>query len=632
MSIAVLNSVYDEVRRLAIAGSNLAPGDFRLKKLVEPLRKSAAKAPVFGKVADSIEQLLASNSANSASALLELSTLTNAILYTQGETGIEGDFEPIQSQSLGLSISNTSARTLKPLIEALTSTGAGRLEIVRDAYENGAFRDLRLVNYAIAALGDSYSEIADFIAEKVLPTYSTAIYPRLRDSFDPMGKNTDARRLRIMHQLDPEKTRPLIDAAIQESSKEVRVAAIQCLGSSDNDSAFLLEQTKHRAKDVRAAAFEALASLDEPEVISVLKSTLASDDIGLIAEKITKNPNAELRAFVLEEAHRVLGELISPTSKTSKPKAAAAKTKAKAAATTTPDQQLLMERFRSLLLALDDRKDCETADFLIHVLQHQAVLSEIKVGYWGGTEVLGRVARLALAMQKPNVLDELLKFGTDVIADVIPYQFIAASRRHGPEYAFEMFEPLVSMVVKGKSKDATTLKARADAVVRSIVFVTSRRSYSGSFGHYYYQFADDLDSAPVSIDPRWLDVAVARNDVPFVLAILDRPHPAAWALLTERVDEELSKKKAEPSYETLECIEGMFACEHPERVSKSLAILQKMASSSTAWWSYHYSRVIQLLPASAIPDLEAMIPSVNARLLDVFVGAIDEMKQKAAMV
>lgn len=631
MSIAVLNSVYDEVRRLAIAGSNLAPGDFRLKKLVEPLRKSAAKAPVFGKVADSIEQLLASNSANSASALLELSTLTNAILYTQGETGIEGDFEPIQSQSLGLSISNTSARTLKPLIEALTSTGAGRLEIIRDAYENGAFRDLRIVNYAITALGDSYSEIADFIAEKVLPTYSTAIYPRLRDSFDPMGKNTDARRLRIMHQLDPEKTRPLIDAAIQESSKDVRVAAIQCLGSGDNDSTFLLEQSKHRAKDVRAAAFEALASIDEPEVIRVLKSTLASDDIGLVAEKITKNPNAELRAFVLEEAHRVLGELIAPTSKTPKPKPAAAKTKTKASTATAPDQQQLIERFRFLLMTLQDRKDQETADLLIRVLQHQQELSEIKVGYSGGTEVIERAARLILVMQKPEFLDELLKFGTDVISEIMPYQFMAASRRRGPEFAFEMFEPLVSTEAKGKSKSATSLKERAEAVVRSIVFAASRRNYGSGF-RYYYQFEVVADAKPISIDPRWLDVAVAKRDLPFVLAILDRPLQAAWAFLTERVDEELSKKKAEPSYETLECIEGMFACEHPDRVPKSLAILQKMASNSTAWWSYHYSRVIQLLPASAIPDLEAMIPSVNARLLDVFVGAIDEMKQKAATV
>jgi hypothetical protein len=50
MSIPVLTQVYDEVRRLAIAGSAVAPGDFRLKKLVPPLEQAGQKAPVFAKV------------------------------------------------------------------------------------------------------------------------------------------------------------------------------------------------------------------------------------------------------------------------------------------------------------------------------------------------------------------------------------------------------------------------------------------------------------------------------------------------------------------------------------------------------------------------------------------------------
>ena len=75
MSISVLNQVYDEVRRLMIAGSDLGANDFRLKKLVPPLRKSAAKAPVFGKVADNIEKVLGSTSKSSAQSLLDLGSV-----------------------------------------------------------------------------------------------------------------------------------------------------------------------------------------------------------------------------------------------------------------------------------------------------------------------------------------------------------------------------------------------------------------------------------------------------------------------------------------------------------------------------------------------------------------------------
>ena len=46
MSIPVLTQVYDEVRRLAIAGSVVAPGDFRLKKLVPQLEQAGKKGSI----------------------------------------------------------------------------------------------------------------------------------------------------------------------------------------------------------------------------------------------------------------------------------------------------------------------------------------------------------------------------------------------------------------------------------------------------------------------------------------------------------------------------------------------------------------------------------------------------------
>ena len=54
MSIPLLTQVYEELRRLAIAGSAVAAGDFRLKKLLPPLEQAGAKAPVFGKIAEAV--------------------------------------------------------------------------------------------------------------------------------------------------------------------------------------------------------------------------------------------------------------------------------------------------------------------------------------------------------------------------------------------------------------------------------------------------------------------------------------------------------------------------------------------------------------------------------------------------
>src|SRR5207247_2520572 len=69
----------------------------------------------------------------------------------------------------------TTARTLKPLVEALTTTGSGRFEQVKSAVERGLFNDLRLIAPAIRALDDIYPELADLVAEKILPGYGAGI-------------------------------------------------------------------------------------------------------------------------------------------------------------------------------------------------------------------------------------------------------------------------------------------------------------------------------------------------------------------------------------------------------------------------------------------------------------------------
>src|SRR5689334_19051121 len=115
MSIALLTQVYDQVRRLAIAGSVVAPGDFRLKKLIAPMEQAGAKAPVFARVAQAMTAVVDAKEMEATDALLELTTLVNAILYTQGETGAPGALEPIETTEFTASATETSARMLKPL-------------------------------------------------------------------------------------------------------------------------------------------------------------------------------------------------------------------------------------------------------------------------------------------------------------------------------------------------------------------------------------------------------------------------------------------------------------------------------------------------------------------------------------
>src|SRR2546426_278523 len=133
MSLALIEESAKEVRRLAIAGSTLAVGDFRLKKLIAPLEQAGAKLPVFAQTAKAISDLVNGDEAASATHLLSLSTLLNAILYTQGQTDTDAPFQELEMFSVNASTRMT-ARVLKPVIEALTTSGGGRFEVVKSAF------------------------------------------------------------------------------------------------------------------------------------------------------------------------------------------------------------------------------------------------------------------------------------------------------------------------------------------------------------------------------------------------------------------------------------------------------------------------------------------------------------------
>lgn len=628
MSIAVLNQVYDEVRRLSIAGSNLAAGDFRLKKLVDPLQKSAQKAPVFGKVAEAIEKVLTSNQKTSADSLLELATLTSAILYTQGETGAEGPLEPIKSQNLGLMVSNTSARVLKPLIEALTTIGSGRLEIIKDAHERGAFKDLRLIKHAIAAINDKYGEIGEFVAEKILPMYGKAIYPEILEGYDPSGKGDDARRLKLLHHLDPEATRPLVDAALEGGSKDVKIAAISCLQGREDCVPFLLEQAKAKVQDIRALALRNMATIDHPEVISVLQTALSGADVRLAARYVSGNKNAAFQAWIIDEATRQRDLLLSGTLKKqarAAKAAPAAKGKAKAAGSTL-DEATAIERFYELLNAFEGRKDKPAVKFLLDCSALHEEFLKLKTGY-GGERINSRIAMMMLVCGAKETQTQLAQLGANVHHETVPYTFLASSIAESPKKAWERFSAAYLNRPNGKTKDAE--EARSVSVQLTEVLTEVHEAKDSTHGHYYddEMLASYYEKA--ELDPRWLDAALQIKDEAVILTLATKPHPGVQAFLTEYVDNELKKKTWNPGYSLDSVFDTMIRINHPDLVSKLVQVLERACHSKQPyWWGYYLIRLIPQMPESAIAPLEALIPKIQERLQDSFVGFLDELKQK----
>lgn len=601
MSLAVLKQTYDEVRRVSIAGSVVAANDFRLKKLSAPLEQLGQKAPVFAKLAQAVTKLAECKEKESAEALLELSTLVNAVLYTQGETGVDGEFAPVETTHLGQQQTRASARVLKPLLEALTTTGSGRIEIIKDAHERGLFRDLRLVGPALAALDDPYAEVGAFMAAEVLPMYGRAIIPELQEKLDVKGRGGHVQRLVLLHKLDPEAAREVVKQALDEGSKEIRVAAIECLGSSADDLAILLEHAKAKAKDVRAAALRALASCDAAEAEDVLREAFKSGNIELAVQAVAAGRGSRLTSLVLEEVNAQWDALVAGKEKD----------KAKRAKQ--------VERMLVALECLRGRDDRETEKFLLRAFGEREALAAIK-GDLSGKDVEQRlVSTMASGPQKAQatLVDAHATLPVDELADA----FSAACSSRKPAEVFDLFSPYLAgkFHFRKKSRDEASLKR--DAIAEAIADRLRTWRYEWIGGS-----ADNAPEPATRLDKRWLDQAVHSENLDLVQELAVPGHAGANKLLSQTFEEQL--KKSRDPYELVSTLRTMVRIDHPGATDALIATITKHAKGARAYAMYMIVPLVSQLPKEAVPKLEEMLPKLPEKVMDQVLGHITELKNR----
>lgn len=595
MSIAVLNDLYMEVRRLAIAGSVIAPGDFRLQKLIEPLRKSGEKAPVFAKVADGVEKLVASNEKTSASALLELSALVTSILYTQGATGIEGEWQELPSSPFQSLQTKTSARVLKPLIDALTSVGSGRLELITDAYERGLFNDLRLIRPTLQAMDDGYSEIAEFIVDKVLPLFGPAIASELRDSLDLKGKAGQGRRLLLLHKLAPAEAREFVMRALDEGSKEVKLAAIQCLDSSEKDLTFLLEQTRSRSQDIRGAAIAALVRSNHDLALKSLLPMLDGKDLPLLARSTTETVSDPLASEAAKKITPAVEELLAQNDQTK--------------------LRAIAERIIYMLEIIHPQRQKYSA-LMMEVLGRSDALLSIRAQV-GGLDVIQKLVE-ELSQAGDAGVNYLIQNRDRLPPECFGRIATAARNRLSAREFFEIFAPYA----KSKAKKNTDENVRCQQLLDTLI----------QRNRILHPITLPTRSARTPLDPAWFDLAIRNNLSEVVYGNAIPNNIDLHAYLIARWEDCIKRKDWHELY-AVGC--AMHDSEHPD--FDKLIVHQLEATIGKGGMNHVAHRLIRLaslLPPSSIPALEAMIADsqklagYQRELLD----CIDAIRERMATV
>lgn len=127
MSTALLQELHQEVKRLYIAGSELAAEDFRLKRLLPQFQQLGERAPIFKRLGEGIVAVIEpdpSEGSSSAQSLQELNVLLSSVLFTQGATSPDGDLLEVQVHPLKLP-TQFSYRKLSAVQMALKTRGEG---------------------------------------------------------------------------------------------------------------------------------------------------------------------------------------------------------------------------------------------------------------------------------------------------------------------------------------------------------------------------------------------------------------------------------------------------------------------------------------------------------------------------
>jgi hypothetical protein len=264
MNLSVVYELRDRLKTAAVAGTGLIEEDFRLKRAVEQMAPLGKASPVFGRIYQMAQKTTQPDCGSREEMVLDTLSLLDAVLCTQGSLLKEGEWEEIPGGDTkdGLCV-NIPYRQMAPVLEAFRGTGSGRYAVIRDAHEAQPeiFKDFRIKNLCVKALGDSYGDLADMVAHWLLDE-GRGILPLLKQGFDPAGRRDMARRVEIIDAIAGGDENGFYVEMFPKASKEVKEPLARALRHCEANEDLLLDLVKSEKGKVKEEALWSLARMN----------------------------------------------------------------------------------------------------------------------------------------------------------------------------------------------------------------------------------------------------------------------------------------------------------------------------------------------------------------------------------
>ncbi len=311
----------ERLRAAALAGTNLLSEDFRLKRAYESFQSLEKVSLVFAKIGQSTGQLLSPECHSPQSMLLETISLVDSVVCTLAAVDMAGKVEPVGLLDLDTdgTIVDVPYSVLTKLLEALTMPGGSHYATVCDTQEKHPefFRDYRVKNALVQALGSCNADIADKAEQLLTKESDRSVLPVLYRDFDPKGEKEMARRVRVISRIGKARANAFYVRMLGEAQKDVRLELIDALRYDSRNLPLLFELSRTEKGKNKDKVYEILTEIQDERVKDFFEK-LAEKKLQTVLKYIRNavtDWSAELMADICETFIELLGTVDSASEK-----------------------------------------------------------------------------------------------------------------------------------------------------------------------------------------------------------------------------------------------------------------------------------------------------------------------------
>ena len=349
---------------------------------------------------------------------------------------------------------------LTPLLEALTTTGSQRLEIVKEVYQNHPeyLNDYRVFYAFVGALSDNYTELAEQV-EEILCKEDETIIPILKKELSLKELATGAekkkgmqRYVHVIEAIAKEKENDYYLYLAEEATKGVKQAAIEALRHSKENVEYLLRLVKTERGANKKAAQYALSFLESPEIFSYWEKEIKKSPDS-VKEFLRFSSVREVSDIIAKGWIELLKQILEKKE-------------------ITEEEFLNLYAYGEMLLGKDTEAICEGYEFLAKeeknfekiIAPKQIRKDEHTINYYGysySALSVGQKRQYSIAqIFREKLLENLLYQESPALIKLIeklyktygksyaPHAFLGALLQKKKEDVYEEFAPLIDEKVK----------------------------------------------------------------------------------------------------------------------------------------------------------------------------------------